>query len=119
MLQDTLDLQALSVALGLFVPLVVQLLSKLHASEGLKSVLNLVVSALVTVMSLVITSTDHINLRTVIITFVNVFVSSLVAYKGFYKPTGIAGSIASATANIGIGSPPELETEDKGAEDTF
>jgi hypothetical protein len=113
----TVDTVALAGLLSLLVPLVVSAVTKQTASDGLRSVVNMIASALVAVLALWVNPGDGpVSWQTVVNTLIGALVVSLVAYKGFWKPTGVAGSVTVATSNFGIGPRPVLETDDKGAE---
>lgn len=115
---DTLDIRTVATLAAVVLPLLVNLITKQSASDGLKSIINLIGSALITVLSLWINPDgQEVTLWLAINTFVFAILTSVVAYKGVWKPTGVSGSIAASTPNLGLGSPPVLETPDKGAED--
>lgn len=102
---------------SMFIPLLVNVVTKKSASDGLKTVVNIVGVALVSICSLWINPSDtSITWQLCLNTALSSFVASFVAYKGLWKPTGVSGSVAAATANVGLGSPPTLETDHKGAE---
>ena len=114
----TLDAQMVALLGGVVVPLLVGVLTKSHASDGVKAVVNALLSALAGVIA---TFTQdglfHASLKTLVITILSAWGTSIISYYGLFKPTGVAGTVAAATSNFGIGSPPMLETPDKGAED--
>ncbi len=115
---STLDVRQIAIIASLAVPLLVNLASKQTASDGLKAVLNIVGSALVSALALWVNPTDQpVTIWLFVNTFLAALVASFVAYKAVWKPTGISGTVAEKTANVGFGSPPTLETEDKGAEE--
>lgn len=115
---STLDVRQIAIIASLAVPLLVNLVSKKSASDGLKAVLNIVGSALVSALALWVNPTDQpVTIWLFVNTFLAALVASFVAYKAVWKPTGISGTVAEKTANVGFGSPPTLETEDKGAEE--
>ena len=115
---DTLDIRTVATLAAVLLPLLVNLVTKQTASDGLKSIINLVGSALITVLSLWINPDGQdVTGWLALNTFVFAILTSVVAYKGVWKPTGVSGAIAASTPNLGIGSPPVLETSDKGQED--
>jgi len=115
---DTLDVRTVATLAAVVLPLLVNLITKQTASDGLKSIINLIGSAIITVLSLWINPDGQdVTVWLAINTFIFALLTSVVAYKGVWKPTGISGSIAASTPNLGLGSPPVLETTDKGAED--
>jgi hypothetical protein len=112
------DTVLIATLVSIFIPLVVNLLTKQSASDGLRSVVNIVGVALVSVCSLWINPSDTpVTWQLCVNTLLASFVASFASYKGLWKPTGISGAVAAKTANIGIGSPPVVETPYKGAEE--
>lgn len=99
MLYSNMTLYALLT--GVIVPLLVGLFSKLNASSGVKSVLNLGLTALGT--ALVTFNQVNWNWKTFAINFGLGWAVSIGTYYGFYKPTGVAGTIAKTTPNFGVG----------------
>jgi hypothetical protein len=115
---STLDVRQIAIIASLAVPLLVNLASKKSASDGLKAVLNIVGSALVSALALWVNPTDQpVTIWLFVNTFLAALVASFVAYKAVWKPTGISGTVAEKTADFGVGSPPSMETDDKGAEE--
>jgi hypothetical protein len=116
--QDQLNLSVLAALVALAIPLLVNLLAKKTASDGLKAILNIVGVSLVSVTALWTNPTGaSINFWTCVNVFLASLAASFVAYKGAYKPLGIAGAIAEKTSAFGIGSPPVMELSDQGAEE--
>lgn len=101
--------------LGLLVPLIVGVISKRTANQGLKSVLNLLVSAIVGSLAYLAAADGGFDFGNFVEQTANAFLSSIVAYYGFLKPTGVAGVVANKTAGFGLGQP-DLTANDKGAE---
>jgi hypothetical protein len=113
-----LDVRLLAMLASAFVPLLVNLITKASASDGLKSIVNLVSVAVLSVLALWINPSEQpVTVWLIVNTFLFSLVTSFTAYKGLWKPTGVSGSIAAKTSSVGIGSPPTVETSDKGAED--
>lgn len=113
-----LNTAAVAALISLFIPLLINLITKSSASEGLKSVLNVVAAGLAAVIALFTTPGDQaITWYMVANTFIAALVTSVAAYKGIWKPTGVSGSVAAATSGVGFGPRPVLETADKGAEE--
>lgn len=107
-----LNTVAISTLVSLFVPLLVSVVTKQSASDGLKAVVNMVMVALTAVVTLAVTpGFSEITLSLVINTFVLSLVASITAYKGVWKPTGVAGTVAAKLPDVGIGSPVVVEPE--------
>lgn len=113
-----LDVRLLAMLASLFVPILVNVVTKQTASDGMKAVVNMLAVAVTTVLALWINPSDQpVTVWLIANTFLFSLVTSFSAYKGVWKPTGVAGTVAHKTENLGIGSPPSMETEDKGAEE--
>jgi hypothetical protein len=105
-----LDPRLLQIASGVVIPLVVGFITKLHAAKGLKSVLNFLLSAIAGGLSVALASDGNVLLSTWAFGIIQTFVTSIVAYYGLWKPTGVAAAVQVKTANVGIGTqvPPEV-----------
>lgn len=116
--KQILDAQTISLLVGIVIPLLVGLLSKIHASSGLKAVINAALSAVAGAFSaFASTGFSATDWKTLVTSIVTTWVVSVATYYGVYKPTGVAGSVIAKTPNFGLGSPPVVETGEKGAED--
>lgn len=104
----------LTYASGFLVPLAVGVLTKLHASKGLKAVLNLVLSAIAGGLAVALTSNGDVQLSTWLAGIAQTFVVSIASYYGLWKPTGVAPAVQQGTATLGIGSstPPPAQNRD-------
>lgn len=111
-----LDAQTVSLLVGVVIPLLVGLLSKLNASSGLKAILNAFLSAIAGALTTVTIVTEA-TLRDFVIAILSTWVVSVATYYGIWKPTGVAGTVAVKTSGFGVGSPPVVETDDKGKEE--
>jgi uncharacterized protein YhaN len=114
----TVDDLWLNFAIGAVIPLLVGLVTRLDASAGLKAVMNFGFAAVASVGQQLIQG-DALTSKELFVKVMTTWITSIMAYYGFQKPTGIAGSVAAATPNFGIGTPPApvMETEDKGMEE--
>lgn len=113
---DLNDPTAVARLIGLLVPLAVALVTKRVASQGLKGVLNALLSAIGGSVAYLVTKDNGYDFEGFVNAVASAFVVSITAYYGVYKPTGLTGSVADATANFGLGPKPVLETDDKGKE---
>ena len=103
---------------SLAVPLLVNLITKASASDGLRAIVNIVAVAVLAALALWTNpGGGDVTWQLAAYTFLSSLVTSFTAYKALWKPTGVSGSLAAATANVGLGSPPTLQTPEKGAED--
>ncbi len=112
----SVDAQLAALLLGVVIPLLVGLLSKINAPDGLKSVMNLGLSALAALLTTVSVDGGDFLVREFVTLFAFTWGTSIVSYYGLHKPTGVAGSVASATRDFGIGPKPRLTTDEKGLE---
>ena len=91
----------LALLVGVIVPLLVGLLTKLNASPAIKSVLNL---GLVALGSALVTSNQvGFSWKPFLVNLGVGWAVSVGTYYGFYKPTGLAGTVANVAPNTGIG----------------
>jgi hypothetical protein len=112
------DTVLLASLVSVLLPLLVNLVTKQTSSDGLRAAVNMVGVALVAVAALWINPSDvPVTWQLVVNTVLASFFASFAAYKGIWKPTGVSGSVTAHTANFGLGSPPVVETPNKGAED--
>lgn len=95
------DMTFYALLTGVIVPILVGVLAKLNASSGLKAVLNFGLTALGT--ALVTFNQTAWDWKVFAINFGIGWAISVASYYGFYKPTGVASTVAESTANIGIG----------------
>lgn len=110
-----IDDLTLNFLIGAVVPLLVGLVTKLRASSGLKAVINFGFSAVTGVLTSMLGG-GTLTAKEIITKIFVTWISAIVAYEGLQKPTGVAGTVASIAPSLGIGKP-QMETEDKGAED--
>jgi hypothetical protein len=115
---DWLSAEATNVVrlLGLLIPLLTALLTKKLASQGLKAVVTLISSVLLGSIAYLVAADGGYDWEGFVNAFINAFLPAIAAYYGLWKPTGVAGTVANKTARFGVGSPPMLQTSDKGAE---
>ena len=104
--------------LAVCIPIIIGLITKSSASGGLKSTLNVVVSAFVTGVTTLLDNANATVAGT-LRSFIFTAVASFAAYYGVWKPNGVAGTVAAKTAGFGVGSPPQMETAEKGLEDVI
>lgn len=99
---------------GAVIPLLVGVVTKARASSAVKGLANTFLSLLAGTIVVAIDHGLHVDAHLGLGMFY-AFVSSTVAYKTAWKPTGIAAAIQEATAQLGIGkevtsSPPAPPT---------
>lgn len=113
-----LDVQTLNLVSGTVIPLLVGLVTKKVAAQGLKAVLNAALSAIAGALSVAIAANGHILLGAVVTSMLTTFIASTAVYYGVWKPTGVAGTVADVAPHFGLGTPPlpDMETEDVGDE---
>lgn len=111
------DAATVSRLLGALVPLLVAVLTRRYATSGLKAALNLVSSVVVGSATYLVAADGGYDWQGFVNASLNTLIVSAATYYGLWKPTGVAGTVAKKTESFGIGSEPELTTDDKGAED--
>jgi hypothetical protein len=94
---------------GSIIPVVTGLITKLQASSGLKAIVALFLSAVVGVVSqLVSNQTTHPEWKVMVIGVGIAFATNVASYLGGWKAIGPGGPPGSGlTANFGLGSVPE------------
>lgn len=99
-----LDVQFLNFAVGVLIPLLVGLLTKLEAPSGLKAVLNLALSAVGGALATAIAAEGNVVLEEWVVGIGMTWLASIVSYSGLWVPTGAAPKVQEATRDFGIGS---------------
>ena len=98
---DYSDLTLITIITGTLVPILVALVSKLNASAAVKAILNFGFSAVVAAIAL-----EHEadwNWKSFAVNFALTYLVSIATYYGLWKPTGVTGSVAAKTADVGVG----------------
>lgn len=98
----TLDLATWAFLGGTIVPILVGLVTKLHASSAVKGLVNLVLSAVAGLIATAI-ATDGVLTKAAVVAGFMALIASVGTYYGVLKPAGITGAVQRATANKGIG----------------
>jgi hypothetical protein len=103
---STIHLSAWLVALlgGTAVPVLTGLITKLQASAGMKAVVALLLSAVVTVIAVIVQADGTFVAEDVLKLFATTFVAHATTYYGFWRPIGggaAPGAVATADAGIG------------------
>lgn len=99
-MSNQLDVTGLAALLGLFVPLVVAVVTKKWAAPIVKSICNVVGSVVAAVVAVWANANGHITGWLVFNTVVTSLVVSVSAYKGFWKSANISNWTAPA---VGLG----------------
>jgi hypothetical protein len=95
-----LDIQALSVVAGVVVPLLVGLLTKLHAPSGIKAVLNAGLSAVAGTLTATAANSGAFSWREIVTAIGMTWITSVATHYGLYKPTAVDTKLA---PNSGLG----------------
>lgn len=98
-----IDVTALNFVIGILIPLLVALVTKLDASKSLKAVLNLGLSAVAGAAVVAVQAAGNIDVSSVIVGIGTTWITSIVSYYGLTAPAGIAPAVAKATATKGVG----------------
>ena len=83
------------------IPMLVAVLTRAQASAGLKSILNVLLSALASVLQQLIPGT--FEWVPFFVNWLVTFVFNVGVYYGFYKPTQVAPALNRSTGSFGIG----------------
>lgn len=97
------DVQILTVISGVFIPLLVGLVSKQITHSGVKAVLNALLStAAGTLAVLIETGGEVSDVKIWIFNIALTWVISIATYYGLWKPTGVAPAVQDATKGFGL-----------------
>ncbi len=100
-----IDVTALSFVVGVLIPLLVALLTKVNASRTVKAVLNLGLSAIAGAVVVAIQASGNINVQNLVVGVGTTWIASIVSYYGVHDPTGSASAVAGIAPNVGLGAP--------------
>lgn len=90
----TIDTTTQLVITGSLVPLVVALLTKLHAAPWLKAVVNGLLAAVVGAIAVVVQAPDHMQRwQDFVVAIALAWVVSTASYFGLYKPTTVEAKV--------------------------
>lgn len=95
------DMTLLALLVGVIVPLLVGLLTKVNASPGIKAFFNLGLTALGA--ALATSNQIGFSWKPFAINFGVAWAVSVGSYYGFYKPTGTAAKVANIAPEVGVG----------------
>lgn len=95
------DMTLLALLTGVIVPLLVGLLTKLNASPAVKSFINLGLTALGA--ALVTSNQIGFSWKPFAVNFAVAWAVGIGTYYGFYKPTGVANTVANVAPTVGVG----------------
>lgn len=94
---------ALSYGMGFVVPVLVAILAKSSASAPLKTVLNAVLVCVAGLLAASLKLQGSVDLYAGGVAIAEAAVASWASYNGFWKPSGLTGSVHQATGKFGIG----------------
>lgn len=87
---------------GVFLPILVGLVTKQVASRNLKAVLLAFLSAVAGFIS-VVTQGSGVVTKEVVVAALVTWITAIAVHYGLWKPTGATEAVQEKTANIGIG----------------
>lgn len=102
----TITLSAVTVAfvVGVIVPFITALLTKVSAHPGLKGFVTLVLSGITGTVAVLTTNQGHaITVKELVLAIGSAWFMAVGSYLGLWKPTGAAPALHQATGNFGIG----------------
>lgn len=97
----TVDVNVLQILVSMVLPLVVGIVVKQVAQPAVKSITLAFLSAVTAIATAGLSSNGNIGTNTIVQAVVS-FIIAVGAYYGLWKPTGVAGTVNSATENFGI-----------------
>jgi hypothetical protein len=113
-----LDVRQIAILASLLIPLAVSFLTKQTASDGVKAAVNIAGSALVSALAIWINpSGQEVTVWLFINTFLAALISSFVAYKAIWKPTGVSAMVADVKPEFGLGTSAPESVDDDGDEE--
>ena len=89
---------------GVFIPLLVGLVTKSTASSAVKAWVQAVLAAAAGALAVALTNSGGVTLLALVEAGVQTFVVSIAAYYGLWKPTTVAAKVAAVAPNVGIGA---------------
>lgn len=98
-----MDVTVLAFLAGTVIPLLTALVTKITASSAVKAVANLILSMAAGGVAFLVANDGTGTLLELIAAMVSVYLASGVSYTNFWKPTGTAAAVQSATPNTGVG----------------
>jgi len=98
------DVQLLSMAVGLLLPLLTGIVVKLRADSGVKAVANAVLAAVTGIVATALQSpSEGIPVAETCYAILFAFVSSAASFHSIWRPTGISTAVQESTKTLGIG----------------
>ena len=98
----TVEIQYLSALIGVIIPLLVGLLTKLEASPGVKAIANALLSAITGVVTQIIETGGTFIPSEAIVAVLLTWVVSVATYYGLWKPTHASEVVQLKTAKFGV-----------------
>lgn len=99
-----LTAQTVEIIVGVLLPLVVGLVTKLTASPPVKSFLLLVLSLVgSTISNAIVSDGTAVFSQDMIVQIVTTWVIAIASYYGLWRPSGTSAAVNLKTANFGIG----------------
>lgn len=103
-IEITLAPQTVQIILGVLLPLLVGIVTKLNASKAVKSFVLLILSLIGGTLSQAIASDGSAFFsQETLISVATTWVVAIASYYGLWKPSGTSESVNTKTANFGIG----------------
>lgn len=97
-----LNVTALTVAIGVVIPFVTAVVAKEAAPAWAKALINVVISAVAGALTLVVHNGGNVRLSSMFLNIAAASVTSIVAYKGLWSPTGVTDGVVHLLQRIGI-----------------
>ena len=101
----SLDATIVAIIAGTVIPILVGIITKLHASSGLKALIGLALAVVVaTLNDIVIANNGTFEVKTALVYLFVTMSTSIATYYGVYKPTLGAAPLAKLTSGFGLGT---------------
>lgn len=97
------DVELLARLQGFVIPVLVALITRARASQKVKALTNLVLSAVAASVAVAVAQHGQVDLQAWLSSFLWTVVTSFASYYGLWKPTGVAPVVGQATNKFGIG----------------
>ena len=97
------DVVLLNFLVGSLIPLLTALFTKVNASSGLKSTVNLVLSLVTGTAGYLLLHDGAATVVALATHAITAYLGSGVSYQNLWKPTGVAPAIQASTADVGVG----------------
>lgn len=120
---NTQLLLVINLVISIVAPLLVSLITNSAADPRFKAIINLLIAAVVGVVTPFLTGQQEwgsVQISVILLSIAQIWLTSIMAHYGLWKPTGVTGSDGSISASFpgGIGKPTDVGTHEAAADVT-